>query len=161
MDKLVNAKLIQGTPVIFTKNKLMIVVPKGNRMRINGLADLASPDVFVVLGAVGVPAGDYARQILTKAGVTVTPKSLESSVSAIVSKAALGEIDAGIVYVTDVAIDDYRVDGIAIPTAQNVTAITRSARSPPARTLRRRRRSSPSRKRAPHRPSSTSTSSSR
>ena len=123
MDKLVNAKLIQGTPVIFTKNRLMIVVPKGNRMRINALADLASPDVVVVLGAVGVPAGDYARQILAKAGVAVTPKSLESSVSAIVSKAALGEIDAGIVYVTDVAIDDYRVDGIAIPAEQNVTAM--------------------------------------
>ena len=123
MDKLVNAKLIQGTPVIFTKNKLMIVVPKGNRMRLKGLADFASPDVVVVLGVVGVPAGDYARQILAKAGVAVTPKSLESSVSAIVSKAALGEIDAGIVYVTDVAIDDYRVDGIAIPTEQNVTAM--------------------------------------
>lgn len=122
MDKLVNAKVIQGAPLIFTKNKLMIVVPKGNRMRLKGLADLASPDVIVVLGAVGVPAGDYARQILAKAGVTVNPKSLESSVSAIVSKAALGEIDAGIVYATDVAIDDYRVDGVAIPAPQNVTA---------------------------------------
>ena len=89
--------------------------------RLKGLADLASPDVIVVLGAVGVPAGDYARQILAKAGVTVNPKSLESSVSAIVSKAALGEIDAGIVYATDVAIDDY-VDGVAIPASQNVTA---------------------------------------
>ena len=122
MDKLVNAKLIQGTPVIFTKNKPMIVVPKGNPLRVKGLADLGRPEVFVALGAVGVPVGDYARQILAKAGITVTPKTLESSVTAIVSKAALKEIDAGIVYVTDVAIDDYRVDGVAIPDEQNVTA---------------------------------------
>ena len=122
MDKLVNAKLIQGTPVIFTKNKPMIVVPKGNPLQVKGLADLGRPEVFVALGAVGVPVGDYARQILAKAGITVTPKTLESSVTAIVSKAALKEIDAGIVYVTDVAIDDYRVDGVAIPDEQNVTA---------------------------------------
>ena len=122
MDRLVNAKLIRGTPVIFTRNRLMIVVPNGNRMRVKTLADLGNPEVFVALGAVGVPAGDYARQILARAGVTVTPKSLEPSVSAIVSKASLKEIDAGIVYVTDVAIDEYRVDGIAIPDEQNLIA---------------------------------------
>ena len=122
MDKLVNAKLIRGTPLLFTRNRLMIVVPRGNRMRVKNLADLANPEVFVALGAVGVPAGDYARQILARAGMTVTPKSLEPSVSAIVSKASLKEIDAGIVYVTDVAIDEYRVDGIAIPDEQNVIA---------------------------------------
>ena len=122
MDKLANAKLIRGTPLIFTRNRLMIVVPRGNRMRVKTLADLANPEVFVALGAVGVPAGDYARQILARAGVTVTPKSLEPSVSAIVSKVSLKEIDAGIVYVTDVAIDEYRVDGIAIPDEQNLIA---------------------------------------
>lgn len=122
MERLVTSKLIRTTPVIFTKNKPMIVVPKGNPLRVKGLADLGRPEVFVALGAVGVPVGDYSRQILAKAGITVTPKSLESSVTAIVSKAALKEIDAGIVYVTDVAIDEYRVDGIAIPDELNVTA---------------------------------------
>lgn len=122
MDKLVNAKLVQGTPVIFTKNKPMIVVPTGNPRGVKGLADLGRPEVVVAMGAVGVPAGDYARVILRKAGVAVTPKSLESSVSAIVSKAVLGEIDAGIVYVTDVPSDNYKVDGVAIPDDQNVIA---------------------------------------
>ena len=82
----------------------MIVVPTGNPLRVNGLANLGRPEVYVALGAVGVPAGDYGRQVLAKAGVAVTPKSLEPSVSAIVSKAALREIEAGIVYVTDAAI---------------------------------------------------------
>lgn len=122
MERLLDANQIRGTPVIFTRNKPMIVVPKGNPLRVKGLADLARPEVFVALGAVGVPAGDYARQILARAGVAVSPKSLEASVSAIVSKAALKEIDAGIVYVTDVAMDDFRVDGIAIPDEQNVVA---------------------------------------
>lgn len=122
MDKLVDAKSIDGSPLIFTRNKLMIVIGKGNPLRIKTLADLARPEVFVALGAPGVPVGDYSRQILAKAGVTVTPKTLESNVAAIVNKAALREIDAGIVYVTDVAIDDYRVDGIAIPDEQNVVA---------------------------------------
>ena len=122
MNKLVTAKLIDGSPAIFTRNRPMIVVPKGKPARVNSLADLARPDVFVALGAVGVPAGDYAREILAKAHVTVTPRSLEPNVAAIVSKTALREIDAGIVYVTDVAINDYRVEGVAIPGDQNVFA---------------------------------------
>jgi molybdate transport system substrate-binding protein len=122
MDKLVNAKLIDATPMTFTRNTLMIVTGKGNPLRVKTLADLGRSEVFVALGAPGVPVGDYARQVLANAGVSVTPKTLESNVAAIVNKAALREIDAGIVYVTDVAIDDYRVDGIAIPPEQNVIA---------------------------------------
>ena len=122
MDRLMNTKSIDGMPLIFTRNRLMIVIGKGNPLQVKTLADLARPEVFVALGAPGVPVGDYARQILSRAGVTVTPKTFESNVAAIVNKAALREIDAGIVYVTDVAIDDYRVDGIAIPDDQNVIA---------------------------------------
>ena len=122
MDRLTKAKLVNGTPVVFARNRPMIVVPRGNPLRITSLADLAGPEVVVALGAVGVPVGDYARQILGRAGIEVKPKTLESSVSAIVTKAALREIDAGIVYVTDVAIDDYRVDGVAIPDEQNIVA---------------------------------------
>lgn len=122
MDKLVEAKLIGGTPQIFTRNKLVVVIPRGNPQAIKSLADLSREEVFVGLGAVGVPVGDYAREILAKADVTVKPKTLESNVSAIVNKVALREIDAGLVYVTDVALDEYRVDGIAIPDDLNVTA---------------------------------------
>ncbi len=122
MERLAKASVIERSAKIFTRNRLMIVVPRGNRLRVQTLADLAKPEVSVALGAPGVPAGDYAREILAKAGVEVKPKTLEPSVSGIVTKAALGEIDAGIVYVTDVAIDEYRVDGVAIPDAQNIVA---------------------------------------
>ena len=122
MAKLGSAKLIDGTPVAFTRNRLMIVVPKGNPLRVKDLTDLGRPEVFVALGAPGVPAGDYAREILARAGIEVKPKTLEQSVAAIVNKAALKEIDAGVVYATDVATDEYRVDGVAIPIGQNIVA---------------------------------------
>ncbi len=122
MDKLLAAKAIDGSPATFTRNKLMIVVGEGNPLRIGSLADLAKPEVFIALGAPGVPVGDYARQVLAKARVVLTPKTLESNVGAIVTKVALREIDAGIVYITDVAIDDYRVDGVAIHDHQNIIA---------------------------------------
>ena len=122
MNKLVEAKLIDHSPAIFAKNTLIIVVPTGNPKGIRTLGDLARDDLFVGLGAVGVPVGDYARQVLAAAGVTVTPKTLESNVSAVVAKIALREIDAGIVYVTDVTVNDNRVDGVAIPADVNVIA---------------------------------------
>ena len=122
MDRLVDAKLIDGPPLIFTRNKLMIAIGRGNPLLIRSLKDLAREEVFVGLGAVGVPVGDYARQIFDKAGVVVKPKTLESNVSAIVNKIAIRELDAGVVYVTDVAIDEYRIDGIEIPENLNVVA---------------------------------------
>ncbi len=122
MDRAVNARLVDGEPQIFAKNRLIIVTGKGNPLRIKTLSDLSKPEVFVALGAPGVPVGDYARQVLAKANIDVKPKTLEANVSAIVNKVALREIDAGIVYVTDVAIDDYRVDGIPIPDSENLLA---------------------------------------
>lgn len=122
MDKLVDAKLIDGAPSIFTRNKLMIAIGRGNPLLLKSLKDLSREEVFVGLGAVGVPVGDYARQILDRAGVVVKPKTLESNVSSIVNKVAIHELDAGLVYVTDVAIDEYRIDGIAIPDDLNIVA---------------------------------------
>ena len=91
-----------STPVTFAKNKLEIAVAPGNPKGITGLADLAKPGVSVVLEAVGVPAGDYTRQVLAAKNLTVTPKSLETDVKSAVAKVTSGEADATVVYVTDV-----------------------------------------------------------
>lgn len=113
-----------GPPRVFARNVLRIVVEAGNPRRVAGLADLARADLKVALCAPNVPAGAYSREALAKAGVNVSPVSEEASVKAIVAKVALGEIDAGIVYATDVpdSLAGARVAGVAIPDAHNVVA---------------------------------------
>jgi molybdate transport system substrate-binding protein len=117
-----NVKDLVGTPQNFASNLLAIVVEKGNPKGVKTLNDLASPDLKVVLAAEEVPAGKYAKQILDKAGVSVTPVSQEDDVKAVVTKVSLGEADAGIVYVTDVTAGGDKVQGVDIPETQNVTA---------------------------------------
>jgi molybdate transport system substrate-binding protein len=119
MDKVKN---LVGTPQNFAGNLLQIVVEQGNPRDVNGLEDLARGDLKVVLAAEEVPAGKYARQVLDKAGVTVAPVSLEDNVKAVVSKVALGEADAGIVYVTDVTGGGDKVEAVDIPDDHNVSA---------------------------------------
>jgi molybdate transport system substrate-binding protein len=121
MQKLVDAGDVDR-PAVFARNKLAIAVQKGNPKRITGLADLARPDVILVLAAPGVPAGTYATQALQKAHVNVAPKSQEQDVKAVVSKVALGEADAGIVYMTDVTAASATIEAVSIPDAQNVVA---------------------------------------
>jgi molybdate transport system substrate-binding protein len=127
-----NMNKLSGTgkidfPQNFADNLLEIVVQQNNPKHIATLADLARPDVSVVLGdPASVPVGKYAKQALAAAGVTVVPKSLELNVTAVTQKIALQEADAGIVYVTDVKASvaaGQFVDGVPIPPAQNIVAV--------------------------------------
>jgi molybdate transport system substrate-binding protein len=111
-----------GTPQSFAGNQLQIVVEKGNPKGVQGLMDLANPDLKVVLAAPDVPAGRYAAESLAKADVTVEPVSQEDNVKAVVTKVSLGEADAGIVYVTDVTAGGDKVEGVDIPEELNVLA---------------------------------------
>lgn len=122
MDKLKADGFTMGTAAVFAHNKLEIVVAPGNPKNVTGLADLAKPGVIYITEAPTVPAGKYALQALKMAGVTVTPKSLETDVKSVVSKIELGEADAGIVYTTDVIAAGSMVQGVAIPDADNVIA---------------------------------------
>lgn len=115
------AGLIAGDSKVFAHNRLEIAVAKGNPKGIHSLADLARSGLVVVLADPSVPAGKYAQQALVKAGVKVQPASLELQVTAVLNKVALGEADAGIVYASDV-VTSGKVDGVAIPDAQNVIA---------------------------------------
>ncbi len=122
MDKLVTEGFAAGTPATFAHNKLEIVVAPGNPKAIKTLADLAKAGVIYISEAPTVPAGKYSLQALAKAGVTVTPKSLETDVKSVISKIELGEADAGIVYTTDVRAAAGKVQGIPIPESFNVVA---------------------------------------
>ncbi|MGD9794971.1 MAG: molybdate ABC transporter substrate-binding protein [Acidimicrobiia bacterium] len=121
MDRLVDSGLMSGSPQVFTKNLLQIVVAKGNPKGITGLSDLVRADVVTVLCAPAVPCGNYARQALARQGITVTPRSNEQNVAAVISRVQTGEADAGVAYVTDVLANN-RVDGVSIPFDQNVVA---------------------------------------
>lgn len=122
MTKLTDAGGNAGDPAIFAKNSLQIIVEPGNPAGITGVADLANADLLYVTCAPEVPIGKYAAQVLTNAGVTVTPVSLEENVKGIVTKVTLGEADAGIVYKTDVTASGVKAEGVEIPDDINVIA---------------------------------------
>jgi molybdate transport system substrate-binding protein len=121
IQKLVDGGLVE-TPTVFAHNTFAIIVAPGNPKAIHSLADLARPDVTVVLADPSVPAGKYAAQILTKADVTVEPKSLETDVKSAVARVTSGEADASIGYVTDVKAAGNRATGVEISDSQNVVA---------------------------------------
>jgi len=122
MNTLLDAGLVAAPLAVFATNKLEIAVARGNPKGIHTLTDLARPGLVVVLADPSVPAGKYAQQALRNARVTVKPASLELQVTGVLSKVALGEADAGIVYVSDI-VTSGKVDGVSIPDDENVTAV--------------------------------------
>lgn len=118
MDAVVSAK-DATTSTTFAKNVPQIAVPPSNPAHIETVADLAKPGVKVALCADTVPIGALAKQIFAKSDVTVKPVTIEADVKATLTKVELGEVDAGIVYVTDVRAAGSRVKGIAIPADLN------------------------------------------
>lgn len=122
MDKLVVAGLAAAEPAVFAINRLAIVVAPGNPLGITDVSDLADSDVVTVVCAPEVPCGRYADQVLTAAGVDVTPASYEENVRGVVTKVTEGEADAGIVYVTDVIAAGGAAELVEIREDVNVTA---------------------------------------
>ncbi len=121
---------LDGDPVVFAMNQLAIVTAAGNPLSIRGLPDLARPDLKVVLAGPTVPVGKASAKALTKAGVTVQPVSLEDAVTGVVTKVRLGEADAGIAYVTDLAGNG--VGGIPVPDSTTSLAIASIKGAPSA-----------------------------
>ncbi len=120
MTKLVDAGETAGETVSIAKNTMEIIVEEGNPKAIGGVADLARPDLIVVLCDQSVPCGKSAATVLSNAGVTLTPASLEDKVKGVVTKVSAGEADAGIVYVTDVNAAGVIAEGVEIPADINV-----------------------------------------
>ncbi|TMQ95336.1 molybdate ABC transporter substrate-binding protein [Actinomadura soli] len=106
-----------GRPQVFTRNRLVIAVPKDNPGRVAAVGDLSRPGLKVVLCAAQVPCGAAAAKALGAAKVEVEPVSREKDVKAVLTKVGLGEADAGLVYRTDVKAAGDRVTGIEFPQA--------------------------------------------
>jgi molybdate transport system substrate-binding protein len=107
----------KGTATTFVKNELEIAVPKGNPGRITGLKDFADKGRKIALCAEQVPCGAAAKKVFTAAGITPQPDSLEQDVKAALTKVSLGEVDAALVYKTDVLAARGKVEGIEFPEA--------------------------------------------
>lgn len=138
MNQVADAGVAAGPARVFARNQLVIAVPKDNPRRVAALADLAAPDVKVALCDTQVPCGAAATKALSAAGVTVTPVTLEQDVKATLTKVRLGEVDAALVYRTDVraapdvlgiefpaaaqAVNDYPI--VALTTGRNATGGT-------------------------------------
>jgi molybdate transport system substrate-binding protein len=122
MKKVVDAGDVAGTPKPFVHNRLVVIVPRGNPKQVKNLADLSRKGVTASLAAPGVPVGRYAAEAFGKAGVPVPEASREADVKGVVTRVSMGEVDGGIVYVTDVAPVKDKVETVAIPDAQNVVA---------------------------------------
>jgi len=123
--------LIDGSVQRFARNRLVVITPIANPGRVDKLEDLARSGVKVLIGIETVPAGRYARQVLSRLSngsdygrrVLGNVVSQEENVKSIVTKIQLGEADAGFVYVTDVTPSlRGRVRIIAIPESSNVVA---------------------------------------
>lgn len=118
MDDAVGAGAVE-TPVVFARNTLQIAVPIGNPGEVDGLDDFADDDLLLGLCAVEVPCGALADEALSGAGVDARPDTREPDVRALLTKIEGGELDAGIVYVTDV-LESTGVEGIDIPSSLDV-----------------------------------------
>ncbi|MFI6294556.1 molybdate ABC transporter substrate-binding protein [Nonomuraea sp. NPDC050790] len=115
--KTVTDASLAGAPATFVRNKLRIAVPAANPAKVDELKDLSDPKVKVALCAEQVPCGAAAVKALAAAGVKVTPVTLEQDVKATLTKVELGEVDAALVYATDVLAAQGKVTGISFPEA--------------------------------------------
>ena len=120
--KVTDAGLARGGPVPFASNRIQIVVPRGNPAGVTSLADVAGADLRLALCAPEVPCGRYATQAFERAGIAVPAASQEENVRGVLTKVALGEADAGIVYVTDV-LTNPAVEGVDLPEDVQVPAV--------------------------------------
>jgi len=109
------------SPTDFVANKMEIAVPPDNPAGIATVADLAKKGVKVALCQAEVPCGATALQVFDNAKLTVTPVTQEVDVKSTLSKVTLGEVDAGVVYVTDVRAAGDSVKGIKIPDDVNAS----------------------------------------
>jgi molybdate transport system substrate-binding protein len=135
MQVVQDAGLITGQPRTFVKNRLALIVPIDNPANIQALSDIANPDVKLVIAAPEVPVREYTNTMLNrmsasplygegfKEAVLANVVSEEDNVRQVTLKVALGEADAGIVYLSDVTPDvRNQIQALAIPDTFNTIA---------------------------------------
>lgn len=137
MDVVTEAGLQRGEPQVFTRNVLEIAVPEGNPAHVTGLKDFANPDLKIAVCAPQVPCGAAAQKVFRATHTDVQPDTEEQDVKAALTKVQLGEVDAAMVYATDVAAAGGSVHGIPFPEADDAVntyplCVLKSAPNPAA-----------------------------
>jgi molybdate transport system substrate-binding protein len=112
-----------SNPQDFAKNTAEIAVPPSNPGHVASLTDLAKSSVKVALCQPQVPCGKVAAEVFKNAGITVKPVTLEPDVKSTLTQVELGNVDAGVVYVTDVLSAGAKVKGITIPASDNASTL--------------------------------------
>ncbi|MFZ0343473.1 MAG: molybdate ABC transporter substrate-binding protein [Gaiellaceae bacterium] len=116
---MLNSAGLCSKPVVFTRNTLVVVVPKSNPGHIHNVYDLTKPGVKIDIAQSAVPVGSYTLQILKNMNLSTAVLknvvSQETDVREVLSKVALGEVDAGFVYSTDAKTVPGKVKVIKVP----------------------------------------------
>lgn len=115
----VDSKLVLR-PLFFARNSLTIAVPAGNPANIESLADLQRGGLLLGVCDTVVPCGASAVELFTKNKLNVTPVTRELDVRSLLGKVISGDLDAGIVYITDVKAAGSKVEFVEIPIKENV-----------------------------------------
>jgi molybdate transport system substrate-binding protein len=112
------AKGLVYKPRVFATNELVLIVPRANKAGIRSVYDLRRKGLRLVIGAKGVPVGDYTRKALAALNLSSVLKNVvsqETDVKEVVAKVALGEADAGFVYRTEALADVRDLSELRLP----------------------------------------------
>ena len=112
-----------ASPQNFAKNVMEVAVPPSNPANVTSVTDLAKSSVKVALCQPTVPCGVVAAEVFKNAGITVKPVTLQADVKSVLTQVELGNVDAGMVYVTNVLSAGSKVKGIAIPASDNASTL--------------------------------------
>jgi len=122
-----------SNPQDFAKNVMEVAVPPSNPAKVTSVNDLAKSSVKTALCQPQVPCGETAAKVFKNAKITVKPVTLQPDVKSVLTQVELGNVDAGVVYVTDVHSAGTKVTGVPIPDSVNasteypIAAISKSA----------------------------------
>ena len=110
-----------SNPQNFAENVMEVAVPPSNPAKVTSVNDLAKSSVKVAVCQPQVPCGVVAAQVFKNAKITVKPVTLQPDVKSVLTQVELGNVDAGVVYVTDVQAAGSKVKGVTIPANVNAT----------------------------------------
>ena len=112
-----------SSPQDFAKNFAEVAVPSNNPAKVTSVKDLGKKSAKVALCQPQVPCGAVAAEVFKNAGITVKPVTLQPDVKSVLTQVETGNVDAGMVYVTDVMAAGSKVKGVAIPASENVSTL--------------------------------------